>query len=60
MAALLALALKVTTGERLGRWALKGLRACVPRILEALLPQAWRTASPGFAGISCFESFFLP
>ncbi|CAK9093168.1 unnamed protein product [Durusdinium trenchii] len=42
VAAVLALALKLTKGERLGR------------ILEALLPSAWRTASPGFAGAAEF------
>lgn len=37
------------------------VRACAPRILEALLPQAWRTASPGFAGWQCWKiSFFIP
>lgn len=42
VAAVLALALKLTEGERLGR------------ILEAMLPNAWRTASPGFAGAAEF------
>ena len=68
VAAVLALALKLTEGERLGRqgatcncfnvdlFAGRSLfmrfvptTAC-QRILEAMLPNAWRTASPGFAG----------
>jgi hypothetical protein len=68
VAAVLALALKLTEGERLGRQGASGncfhvelfagsivfmcfvATAACQRILEAMLPNAWRTASPGFAG----------